>query len=108
MTLELVQTIKDAEKEAESLIRDARQKARQRLVDAESEAESIVSEAIAEAKKEAGDIVKKAEAEARSEAEPIAEENSADISRLREEAKSKMPQAVELLTGKVVNLDADH
>lgn len=108
MTVELVKSIKEAESKAQAMISDARQEARRIKRAAEVKAGDITKEIIDDAEKKAKEIVAEAEREARSEAEPLISEGEEEISYLKKKSSERLPQAVELIKGKVVKTDADN
>ena len=108
LTVELVQSIREAESKAGAITRAARQKARQAVKQAEENATLLVREAVAAAEKEADKLVVAAAAEARAEAGPQAEAGRKEIGRLEEQARARLPQAVALITGRIVQSHAHH
>lgn len=102
MTVELVQSIKDAEKKADAMIREARQKARQMVKEAEEHGARLVREAQEEAAAKAKAILQQAEAEARQEAGPLVAAQMQEITRLKQEAEGKLPEAVSMIKERVV------
>jgi V/A-type H+/Na+-transporting ATPase subunit G/H len=108
LTVELVKAIKEAESKAEKIIRDAKQDARQLIREAESTAEIEQQEALAKAGQEAKQMIQKAEEEANAETIPLQEKQKNIISRLREDASGRLPNAVALMKEKVVKSDADY
>lgn len=108
MTVELVKAIKEAEVKAESIVREAKQEARQAQKAAEVKAAVIMQKALAEAEKKAEDLIRKAEDDARSEAVPLIEERQQEIVRLKKEASGRLPEVVAVITEKVVNIYADN
>jgi V/A-type H+-transporting ATPase subunit G/H len=103
LTVELVQSIREAEVKADELIRRARQEARQAVKDAEAKAAAATGEQLAAAEKQAGELIRQAELEAQAEAEPLRETSREEIAGLRTRADSRMSQAVAMIKERITS-----
>lgn len=106
MTVQLVQSIKEAESKAEAIHRAALQKARQAIKDAEERAALLIRDALTTAEKEAKGLLKQAEEEARAEAEPLASALRDDIAHLEAKAQVRLPKAVAVISERIVKFHA--
>ena len=102
MSIESMKRISECEEEAVSIRRQAQADARQILDQGKRQAEELV----AAAKKQAADdyraVLAKAEAEAGTAYDKSLAEVQRECSRMKSEAESRLPKAVEIITGKVV------
>ena len=107
MTIKLVESIREAENQANVTVREAQQKARQRLKDAEEQAAQILKTAVAEAEFQAKELLNRAETEARQEAAFFLEGHQKEIEHMRSGARARMPAVVARIMERVVNTYAD-
>ena len=108
MTVQLVQSIKDAEGQADAMLREARQLARQIGKEAEGKAAKLLDEAVAQAEAKAKEMVLQAEREAREEANPMVAAKQQENARIGSTAQKRLPQAVAMITERIVKVHADH
>ncbi|NMB40483.1 MAG: hypothetical protein GX996_00885 [Firmicutes bacterium] len=106
MTVRLLESIKETERQADELIREARQKARQIIREAENEAAQLVKEGIAAAGNRSKEMLAKAEAEAKKEAAAQADAHQGEIEAIKSKAAARLPEAVAMIAGKVVKINA--
>ncbi len=107
MTVQLVQSIREAEEQAGSLIREATLQARQIRKQAETESARIIERSRTETTDRTREMLEQAEKEAHEQAKPLVEAQQQEIARLREMAESKVPAAVALIKERIVKLHAD-
>ena len=103
MSIESMKRISECEEEAVSIRRQAQADARQILDQGKKQAEELVEAA----RKQAADDYRATLAQAEAEAgaaydKSLAEVSEKECSRMKSEARSKLPKAVEIITGKVV------
>ncbi len=103
MTVELVQSIREAEIKADEFIQRARQEARQAVKDAEAKAAAAAGEQLSATERQAGEMIRRAELEAEAEAEPLRETSREEIAGLRTRADSRMSQAVAMIKERIIS-----
>ncbi|MGI6328008.1 MAG: ATP synthase archaeal subunit H [Dethiobacteria bacterium] len=107
MTIKLVESIREAENQANITVREAQQKARQRLKDTEEQAAQILKTAVAEAEFQAKELLNRAETEARQEAAFFLEDYQKEIDQMRSGTRARLPAVVTRIMERVVNTHAD-
>jgi len=83
LTVELIRSIREAERKADELIRKAREEARKAVKDAEIKAAAAIEQQLAAAEKEAGELIRRAEEEAQAEAGPIHKASREEIAAMK-------------------------
>jgi len=106
LTLQLVQSIREAEEKADSLMREATLKARQIRKQAETESARIIEQSRTETASRSREMLNQAEKEAHEQTKPLMEAQQQEMARLREVADSKVPAAVALIKERIVKLHA--
>ncbi len=106
LTVKLVKSIREAESQADAVVREAQQKARQVLKDAEEKGAQMLKKAVAEAEAQAKELLRRAEAEARQEAAVLVEAHQKKIESVKSSAKARLPEAVAMITERIVRTHA--
>jgi len=107
LTIKLVESIREAENQANTTVREAQQKARQRLKDAEEQAAQMLKAAVADAEVQAKELLNRAETEARREAAIFLEDHKKEIDRMAARTRARLPAVVARIMERVVNTHAD-
>ena len=102
MSIESMKRISECEEEAVSIRRQAQADARQILDQGKKQAEELVEAARKHAADDYRATLAQAEAEAGAAYDKSLAEVQKECSRMKSEARSKLPKAVEIITGKVV------
>ena len=105
--MKLVEAIKEAERQADALRREAQQKARQMMQEAEKQAVQLLKEKITAARGQQQALLSEAEAGARQEASTWKDLHQKEIEKVRALARTRLPEAVEMIVKKVVKTYAD-
>ncbi|HHX87679.1 MAG TPA: hypothetical protein GX693_05830 [Firmicutes bacterium] len=106
MTLQLVQSIREAEEKAVALIREAALQVRQIRKQAETESSRTIEQSRAETAVQSQEMLEQAEKEAHEQVKPLLEFQQQKVARIREMAGSKVPAAVALIKERIVKLHA--
>ena len=102
MSIESMKRISECEEEAVSIRRQAQADARQILDQGKKQAEELLEAARKQAADDYRATLTQAEAEAGAAYDKSLTEVQKECSQMKSEAKSKLPKAVEIITGKVV------
>jgi ATP synthase H subunit len=107
LTIKVVESIREAENQANATVREAQQKARQRLKDTEEQAAQVFKAAVADAEVQAKELLNRAETEARQEAAFFLEDHQKEIEHMRSGTRARMPAVVARIMERVVSTHAD-
>ena len=100
MSIEYMKRISAAEEEAVSVRRQAQ-------TDARKDAEQLLEQAKKKAEAAYQEVIRNAEAEAQKAYDKRLAEVAAECDAMKKRAAEKLPSAVKVITGKVVNLSGD-
>lgn len=103
MSLEAIKTVTAAEKNAERVRCEAQVQAKQMVTEAENLGKQDLALAKARAEEAIASIDRDVSAKSAVAAEEIAQNTDAACQKLRQEAKSKMDEAVAIIIGRIVN-----
>ncbi|NLF34362.1 MAG: hypothetical protein GX585_00175 [Clostridiales bacterium] len=104
MPIEEIKRVTEAEKTAQERKSEAVLRTKKLIGDAERAGQAHLAAVRAEAQAQAKGFMAEAEAEAAKRAAAIAEETQAACDRLRAAAEQKLPEAAELIVGRVVSV----
>lgn len=104
MALEAINEIREAEKKAEEMISNAKQKAKEIVQDATKEADIKYDEIISNAKAKANDLLHAALEEGNSKAKPILEVGEKDIEAIRNMSQEVKDNAINIVVERIVKI----
>lgn len=105
MSMDMIRGIRETEEQADNILKQAHQKAREILRKAEGDGALIVSEAIRKAREEGFKMMAKAEDEAKREIKRLEAQNEQECAAVREVSKRNMDKAVAFVLGRIVKAD---
>ncbi len=106
MTLQFVQSIREAEEKAESLIREATLQARQIRKQAETKSIQLAEQFRAETTVQIREILERSKQEAHEKAKPLVKAQQQEVARLKIKAENRVPEAVAFIKERIVKLHA--
>lgn len=101
-SMEVLDQIKDAEKQAEDIRRQAAQDARNIIGNAQDQAEKLADELLRKTIEAGKNLMDETEAETLKEIESIKQKNDAKISALKTGAENNLDEAVSFVLGRIV------
>ena len=107
MSIEYMKRISAAEEEAVSVRRQAQTDARKLAEQGRKDAEQLLEQAKKKAEAAYQEVIRNAEAEAQKAYDKRLAEVAAEGDAMKKRAAEKLPSAVKVITGKVVNLSGD-
>ena len=108
MTIDVIKDIKEAEAQAEQIAKQSQSTARQKVADAQAESGRIIDQAVAEAQKEADKVLLKSEVRAKEEISKITTRNSMECAEIKSTARKKFPEAIDIITGRIVKFNVNY
>ena len=107
MTIDVIKDIKEVEAEAEQIVRQSQNSARQKVADAQAESSRIIEQAESDAQKEAEEMIREAESRAEEEISKIKIQVSMECADVKDAANKKFPEAIDIITGRIVKFNVD-
>ncbi|MDI3535072.1 MAG: V/A-type H+/Na+-transporting ATPase subunit [Thermosediminibacterales bacterium] len=108
MAVEEIKAIKEAEKEAEKILADAKRKAAQIVKEAKEEAENLIADTIKNAEAEGRILVQKAEESSKKEVDGIKSEYEQKWKAMEQQALKNMDKAVNFIVERIVKSDGNY
>ncbi len=102
MSLNAIQSIKEAEAKAEDMRKDAMQKARDLIRQAEQEGQASFEEIVRAAQAEGETLLNRTSHEAEREIAALTIQNDANRKLIQDKAQEKLPEAVAFIMGRIV------
>ncbi len=107
MAFEEIKNIKEAEKEAEEILSEARKKAAQLVKDGKARADAIIQKARTDGEEANADMVEKATKSCEKEVDKLREEYRTKWTSMEQAAIEKMDKAVEYIMERIVTRDGN-
>ena len=107
MTIDVIKDIKEVEQQAEQILKQAHNTVRQKMEETRAESERLISKASADSQKEIDDIIKKAESRAEEEISKIKIQISMECAEIKDAARKKFPEAIDIIAGRVVKFNVN-
>ena len=109
VSIEMIKRIKDAEKEAEEMEKQARIEARELIKQAEEKALLMLRRREEQARKDADALLSKARQQAEEEiVKTLKEDTQRQCDHIRQVAQTYMPEAVDMVMKRMVNFHGDN
>lgn len=103
MSLTAIREVQQAQEKAEAFVAEKTAEARALLSDAESRGRDSLAAARGKAQDEHAKLMLQADEEAERDAQDVAERSRQSCEKLKAEVRGKIPQAVDLVVGRIVS-----
>lgn len=107
MSIDVIRSIKQAESEAEQIIRQSVVQARQIAIEAQDQSYKLVEQAEVEAEEQSREIINKAEKSVQEETGKIMEKVLTECVDIKEQARVRIQDAVDMILGRIVRIHGD-
>ena len=107
MTIDVIKDIKEVESQAEQIIRQAQTTARQTTDDARAESVRILEQAVEDSRIGTDEMLKKAESKAEEEISKIRIQVSMESAEIKDTARKKFPEAIDIISGRIVKFNVN-
>lgn len=102
MSIDIIRSIKQAESEAEQIIRQSAVQARQIAAEAQEQSYKLVEQSEVEAEEQSKKIINEAEKSVQEETGKIMEKVLRECADIKEQARGKIQDAVDMILGRIV------
>ncbi|HOJ11571.1 MAG TPA: hypothetical protein PK733_13400 [Clostridiales bacterium] len=103
MTIEIVRSIKNAEQEADNLIKESISKAHNIMSDAEKQKNEVLAKIVEEAEQESANLLMNMEKEVQGEIEGIYRKAEEEGKLIKNKARTNINKAVDIVVERIVN-----